>query len=118
VTLAELAGAAPSGHDVATGAARRVKRTRTKTNSVGRRGKLATLLARDGATCWICRYPLVPDAVPNSPLRTSFDHVVEVAEGGSNRNENLRLAHAVCNNARGRVYQALRATAPTGTLPA
>jgi 5-methylcytosine-specific restriction endonuclease McrA len=77
-------------------------------NSGQRRTKRAKLLARDGATCWICRYPLVPDAPPDSFLQTTFDHVVETVAGGSNSNENLRLAHAVCNHARGQVHYALR----------
>lgn len=76
--------------------------------SAQRRKKRAALLARDGAACWLCRYPLVPDAPPNSLLQTTFDHVVEVACGGANGNENLRLAHAVCNHARGQVQYALR----------
>lgn len=78
--------------------------------SAQRRKKRAALLARDGATCWLCRYPLVLDAPPDSFLQTTFDHVVEVASGGANGNENLRLAHAVCNHARGQVHQALRQT--------
>jgi 5-methylcytosine-specific restriction endonuclease McrA len=86
---------------------RSVKRTRTQLTSRARRSKRETILARDGSTCWICRHPLVADAPAHSPLRTTLDHVVEVTQGGSNRNENLRLAHAVCNNTRGRVYAAL-----------
>jgi 5-methylcytosine-specific restriction endonuclease McrA len=91
---------------------RSIKRTRTQLKSCARRSKRETLLARDGSTCWICGYKLVHDAPALSPLRTSLDHVVEVADGGSNRNENLRLAHAVCNNVRGQVYAALTQGTP------
>jgi 5-methylcytosine-specific restriction endonuclease McrA len=43
--------------------------------------------------CWLCGLP-----VPRE--ERSVDHVVKRRDGGSNRRENLRLAHLSCNSSR------------------
>lgn len=91
------------------------RRSRSPINSRTRRAKRQTILDRDGATCWICRLPLVDDAGPDDLLRTTMDHVVPVVDGGGNSNANLRLAHRICNETRGRVHYALSRDMP---LPA
>jgi hypothetical protein len=56
---------------------------------------------RDGWACWICEQPIHPEARPRG-LRPSLDHVVEVRHGGTDDVDNLRLAHACCNESRDR----------------
>lgn len=52
-------------------------------------------LWRMGHYCGICREPM--DSIDEA----SVDHVVPLARGGSNRFENLQLAHPDCNSERG-----------------
>lgn len=61
----------------------------------------AALAARDGAACWLCGNDVDPAAPPGSREAGSVDHVVPRAKGGGNEDENLRLAHRVCNSRRG-----------------
>ena len=57
---------------------------------------LERLIARDGDQCWYCGGQFVP----RKRSRT-IDHVVPLALGGRNRLDNLRLACAQCNHAKG-----------------
>ena len=57
------------------------------------------LLERDGPGCWICRQPL--DLSGPGPLSPSLDHVIPASRGGDDSDGNARLAHLVCNSARG-----------------
>lgn len=72
-----------------------------------RAGKIRTLLARDGNLCWLCGEPFAN----KSGRKPSLDHVIPRSKGGSNRNENLRLAHGRCNWERG-------SAEPKGIAPA
>lgn len=46
-----------------------------------------------GGECWLCHKPL--------PLEeTTLDHVFPFSIGGSNRQDNLRVAHGICNSER------------------
>lgn len=62
---------------------------------------IRALYRRDGPDCALCGGWIDPEAPPNSKGRLSIDHIVPRSEGGGNRLENLRLAHADCNNYRG-----------------
>lgn len=64
------------------------------------RAKFRQVVERDGWVCWVCGWPIDPDAPPNDDGQASLDHVVELARGGSNSVENLRLAHRLCNEKR------------------
>src|SRR6267154_5855711 len=67
-----------------------------------RRLGLDELYKRDYAQCWICVLlgkPYVDCYVRRSDA--SRDHFIPIAEGGSDDNSNLRLAHKLCNNKRG-----------------
>ena len=61
----------------------------------------ADLAARDGAACWLCGNDVDPQAPRGSREAGSVDHVVPKAEGGGDEDDNLRLAHRVCNSRRG-----------------
>jgi hypothetical protein len=53
------------------------------------------LIKRDGMICGICKEPIAKLA------DITFDHVVPKSKGGSDKLENLRLAHEFCNTQRG-----------------
>lgn len=64
--------------------------------------RVTTIMARDGVNCAICDGPLDRHLrVPGHALYITFDHIVPRSRGGSDRIENLRLAHHACNQARG-----------------
>lgn len=71
------------------------------------RKKLELVTERDGGVCWICNEPVNAETGPSDPERSSLDHVHERAAGGSNGIDNLRLAHAVCNEMRDRNRRAM-----------
>lgn len=49
---------------------------------------------RDGAKCQLCGEPV-------TRRDATLDHVVSLADGGSDHPSNLRLAHRSCNSSRG-----------------
>lgn len=56
--------------------------------------QVASIWSRDKRRCWICRRIVaLPDA--------SRDHVKPRSEGGYDKARNYRLAHRLCNTARG-----------------
>ncbi len=59
------------------------------------------LADRDGPACWLCGNDVDPAAPRGSREAGSVDHVVPRARGGGNEDDNLRLAHRVCNSRRG-----------------
>lgn len=59
------------------------------------------LIERDGTTCWLCGSPMMPaDTAHWNPKAMTIDHVVRIADGGSDDLGNLRLAHKFCNETR------------------
>ena len=56
---------------------------------------------RDGWRCQLCGEPVDMCAPAHANLAPSLDHIVPRAHGGSDEPDNLRLAHRVCNSARG-----------------
>jgi 5-methylcytosine-specific restriction endonuclease McrA len=58
------------------------------------------LVRRDGRRCWICGGDINMDLMAPDGKAASIDHKVRRRDGGSNRLENLRLAHAWCNEVR------------------
>jgi 5-methylcytosine-specific restriction endonuclease McrA len=62
---------------------------------------ITRLLARDGSNCGICGLPLdrsIDD--PNDDNFVTFDHITPSSVGGTDRLDNLRLAHLRCNQLR------------------
>lgn len=56
---------------------------------------------RDSWTCQLCMEPVDPDAPHRDKWSATLDHIIPRSLGGSNDDENLRLAHLVCNSIRG-----------------
>ena len=66
------------------------------------------LWEKQGGLCALCGQPMprhrfeVAHATLWKKQRPSFDHILAKARGGSDKAENLQLAHAVCNWRKGR----------------
>lgn len=56
---------------------------------------------RDGWTCQICGNTAATEYRHDDPMSPTLDHIVPRSKGGPDTDENLRLAHAVCNSHRG-----------------
>lgn len=68
--------------------------------SVSREQRLA-IYDRDGWECQICSRDVEPALHPNHTFAATLDHIIPRSLGGSDDPENLRLAHRICNSARG-----------------
>jgi HNH endonuclease len=64
------------------------------------RNKRKRIRQRDGDDCWLCKKPIDFTLENDHAMRASLDHYVPRKWGGSNRAENLRLAHQHCNVSR------------------
>jgi 5-methylcytosine-specific restriction endonuclease McrA len=64
------------------------------------KGRWLRICERDGFTCWICRQPINPDIQLNRPMSGTADHVIPLAAGGPDTDDNLRPAHLSCNSRR------------------
>lgn len=61
--------------------------------------RLLKIIDRDGAACWLCGKLI--DLNVEGRSRATIDHVIPKSKKGTNRLENLKLAHASCNQRRG-----------------
>ena len=62
---------------------------------------------RDGDQCWLCRGVILFWPERHALLGcVTIDHLVPLAEGGTNDEWNLRLAHYKCNHVRGLLMDA------------
>jgi 5-methylcytosine-specific restriction endonuclease McrA len=66
---------------------------------------------RDQWCCWICGDQTTREWASNHDLAPTLDHVIPLAKGGVHGEENLRLAHRVCNVLKGTEILAEGATA-------
>lgn len=64
-------------------------------------GRWRAICERDAWTCWICGGPIARRHRNDDPLSPSVDHVVPLALGGTDDDENLKAAHRGCNSRRG-----------------
>lgn len=71
-------------------------------NSFRRQQTKAYLAERDGDRCHLCHKPIDLELAYPHSRSASIDHLVPVADGGSNDATNLALAHLACNIRRGR----------------
>lgn len=62
--------------------------------------KIQRLIERDGGQCWICGFDVVLVQGKMHPLRPTRDHVIAMKDGGKELHNNIRLAHAYCNERR------------------
>lgn len=70
-------------------------------NASQRRKIRSALRARYGDNCYLCGRPMTFDkAYGNTDAYATIDHLIASVAGGSDKLENLRLAHNVCNNFR------------------
>ena len=73
-----------------------------KRRGSGVRRYRSTVFERDNFTCQmlICYFPGVPLVVggdPHDQTAPQIDHVIPIAEGGSNSPDNIRASHGLCN---------------------
>lgn len=64
--------------------------------------KREKVIDRDGLACWICGHDVRLDVKPDHGHAASIDHLRRREDGGSDRLDNLRFAHIVCNMHRDR----------------
>lgn len=62
------------------------------------------IAAEDGTACCLCGEPVDMAIASPDRLSPSIDHIVPRAHGGSDRRENLQLAHRGCNSAKRHYY--------------
>lgn len=74
------------------------KRCARRHRKADRAARLAIL---GGWSCGICANPVEPLRRYPDPMSVSVDHIVPVSLGGSNRRDNVRAAHLICNIRRG-----------------
>jgi 5-methylcytosine-specific restriction endonuclease McrA len=70
-------------------------------NSKDRGIKITRLMKRDGDKCSICGDALNRKHGDGDPAQITFDHVVPRSKGGRDEFENIKLAHALCNQRKG-----------------
>lgn len=70
----------------------------------------AAIIARDDSTCYLCGKRCRPDEI-------HLDHIVPLARGGAHRPDNLAVACAKCNTAKGTRMTTLRPAALRGIVP-
>ncbi|KTR08287.1 hypothetical protein NS184_06050 [Curtobacterium luteum] len=58
------------------------------------------IYARDNFTCGICDDAVDMTLHWNDDMAASLDHIRPRSHGGDDSNENLRMAHRVCNSLR------------------
>lgn len=63
----------------------------------GTRIGLFELAERDGWVCGICAHGVDRAARPRTAGSASMDHIIPLARGGLHTEDNLQLAHYLCN---------------------
>lgn len=83
---------------------RRRERIRAVGGAIGRAavGRWRRICERDGWKCWICEGDINPSLIAPHRQSGTADHVIAVADGGSDSDDNLRAAHFRCNSKRQR----------------
>ena len=82
-------------------AAARRRYERRKTNTVGKRYRLADVAERDGFRCHICGKRVNMTLSGRHPMGPTADHLIPVSANGGDEPENIALAHSTCNVHRG-----------------
>jgi len=77
----------------------------TRGNSRAKRRRLRAVIARDGATCWLCGQPLDLSLPRDHDHAATLDHVHPRSIGGPNAIHNLKVAHRACNLLAGLAHQ-------------
>jgi len=61
----------------------------------------ATVYARDGYTCQLCREPVMMATRVPHPWAPTLDHIIPLSAGGTHEYANVQLAHFMCNSVKG-----------------
>ena len=61
------------------------------------RALLLRIAERDRWICGLCGRTVCPDTEWPQPMAATVDHIRPASAGGSDIDENLRLAHKICN---------------------
>ena len=77
----------------ARGKRRQIRETAAK-DEVGEHVDRDAVYARDNGYCHLCKLPCARELA-------TFDHVVPLAEGGEDTEDNVRTAHRACNSRKG-----------------
>jgi hypothetical protein len=77
------------------------RRALKKAGTVGRPVVNSEIYERDGWRCGVCGKRVDKKLRWPHPKSATLDHVVPISQGGSHEPANVRLAHALCNTARG-----------------
>lgn len=77
--------------------AARNQRKNLKRRAVGEPMSVLELAGRDGWRCHLCRHKVGRTLRWPHPRSASRDHLIPVADGGTNEPANLALAHLICN---------------------
>lgn len=59
------------------------------------------IFQRDNYTCQLCHLPVDPDLPASHPMSATLDHIVPLANGGWHAEDNVQLAHLICNSRKG-----------------
>jgi 5-methylcytosine-specific restriction endonuclease McrA len=62
------------------------------------------IIERYGMTCYLCLRPILFGTTSMHPAALTLDHVVPIAQGGRDTEDNLRPAHRACNEDKGERY--------------
>ncbi len=76
-------------------ALRRNRRAAMRANGQSSPVSRSAVIRRCQDRCGLCGFPVLPDA--ESPWHSTLDHIVPLARGGAHTEENLQLAHFMCN---------------------
>jgi 5-methylcytosine-specific restriction endonuclease McrA len=88
-------------------AANRRARERAVANGIVR---YKAIVERDGMICGICGKKVKPEEL-------SFDHIVPLSAGGGHTENNIQVAHKLCNLRKGRGWLASQIRLPLATRP-
>lgn len=69
---------------------------------------LRALISRDGNKCYFCKGEIDLTLTEHTGQEVTIEHIVPLAENGSNTLSNLALAHSICNEWAGRIYEEKR----------
>lgn len=78
-----------------------LRRARKKTNGPAERLTHEAIGSRDNWMCGLCDSAVDPDFRWPHPMSRVLDHIIPLVRGGSHTEENVRIAHWLCNARKG-----------------
>lgn len=77
-----------------------------------KRNLKARLFIAQGGLCWLCGKRMEMGTGGHDPMFATLDHVRPKKFGGTNAQDNLMLAHGICNSTRGHKEELRTMTPP------